>query len=172
MRCIVGIILLSIVLNSCSLSKLEVKFTPDELEWLVYDKGDVITFTNDKGQSETFEVVSRSDQSDLKKYYPIEAEVVIGDTSLGEDFRIYLLKDEKSFKRYLRIGEVYRSLDLMEPIHRMEVDGKMLTDVYIIEESTKDLEGNVWQLLFTKEMGIVRYQTTENKIYDLSFAIL
>lgn len=172
MRCIVGILFFSIVLNSCSLSRLEVKFTDAELEWLVYDEGDVITFTNENGQTKSFEVVSRSDQSNIKNIYPIEAEVIIGDTSLGEDFSIYLLKDEKSFKRYLRIGEVYRSLDLMEPIHKMEVDGKMLTDVYVIEENRKDLEGNVWQLLFTKEMGIVRYKTTENKIYDLSFAVL
>src|SRR5690606_26786528 len=104
------------VLFSCKEERAKGSFSNKELGWLVYAENDSILFRNEAGKTETVHVVHRTDLEQIKQYFPIEAEVILSDIDSVKSFRIYLLKDKNAFKRYLRIGEVYRPLDLIKPV--------------------------------------------------------
>jgi len=155
-------------LFSCSSDRIKGEFNADELAWLVYQKGQSVQFKDSTGKSESLQVISRTDLAQIKNYYPIEAEVVLSDIDSAKSFGIYLLKDEKNFKRYLRIGEVYRSLDLLKVAPEVKIGDKVHKDVYtVIEDTTSEKKPHIWRALYNKESGIIEYTNIRNQTYRL-----
>lgn len=166
-RFIVGISILSLVW-ACANDRIKGEFTPEELQWLVYDKNQLITFQDSAGRTIQMKVVFRTELEQVRQYYPIEAEVALSDIDTIKSFRIYLLKDQHSFKRYLRIGEVYRSLDLIQPLKEVQIGGRTYHEVYIIvEDTTLPKKPYIWRALFNKEKGIIEFTTITNQTYRL-----
>lgn len=152
----------ALTLLSCSDEKIKGEFTSEELEWLVYEQGDSIQFVCLDGQEHLLIADSRTEMEQLRDYYPIEAELSLSHIALGEDFKIFLLKDEREFKKYLKIGEVYRSLDLITP-ESVVIEGQQMDEVYVISEDTTESRVDIWQVYFSKQHGIVKYVTRDNR---------
>jgi hypothetical protein len=160
--------LLIVLLSACGDDRIKGEFSADELSWLVYQKDQSISFKDSTNKNETLNVISRTELGQVKNYYPIEAEVILSDIDSAKSFGIYLLKDEKNFKRYLRIGEVYRSLDLIKPTPEIKIGDKVYKEVYtIIEDTTSDKKPHIWRALYTKEAGIIEYTNIRNQTYRL-----
>jgi hypothetical protein len=158
-----------IFLEGCGGDKIKGEFTSEELSWLVYQKDQAVQFSDSVGKNETLKVVFRTDLEQIKQYFPIEAEVALSDIDSVKSFRIYLLKDAKDFKRYLRIGEVYRSLDLLKPAAEMKVGEQVYKDVYtIIEDTMLKNKPQIWRALYNRELGIIEYTNIHNKTFRLN----
>lgn len=142
-------------------------FTKDELAWMVYEANDTLLYKDNYDQYHQLVIDYRTDLNQIKKYYPIEAEVEIHSPSEDDHFRIYLIKDEYSFKIFLRMAEVYRPFDLVEPLNTLTINGKTYKDVYVFEENPKDIDSCVWKVYFNKKYGILRYVKKEEWIHDL-----
>lgn len=151
--------------QSCSKhSKQKGSFTSDELSWLVYKNGDTIKFTKETGVNEQYFVDSRNDFTQLKRYYPIEAEVDILPLQTSEHkFSIYLLKDHNYFKKYLRIDDVYKSLDLATP-ETVTVKGKKFENVYVIEQDTIE-HYFIRKILYSPSIGILSYTNYNDETF-------
>lgn len=160
---------LPFLLLSCG-GKKEGEFTEKEIEWLVYETGDTLRYTATNGEEEVLYAQSRTDLTQLRDYYPIEAEISLVNLKNNRDFKIYLLKDSNgNFKRYLKAGEVYRPLDLMSPQASMEIGGKKYKDVYVVEEDTAAYpEINIWKVYFNKSEGIIKYITRDKGEYIIT----
>ncbi len=167
---LIGIIFLSIFLTFCgSNRKAEGSFTEEELSWLVYKNGDNILFQNPDsiGDEVTLFISGQKDPAQLRNYYPIEAEVTVGNPEKGEYFKVYLLKDELEFKRYLKFGEVYRAFDLVEPLAEYKVGDIIYKDVYIFKEDSSSTESKISEVYFAKGYGVVQYNTREGGSFQL-----
>jgi hypothetical protein len=122
MKPIVYSLILSILFSACSNDVPKGEFTTDELSWLVYTEKDQAIFNDSASKKkEVLKVVFRTELNQIKQYYPIEAEVALSNIDTAKSFRIYLLKDQNGFKKYLRIGEVYRSLDIVKPVAEFKI---------------------------------------------------
>lgn len=153
---------------SCN-SRMMGEFTPEELSWLVYSKDDTLVFADASGNKHRLLVDYRSDFSQLKNYYPIEAEIEIFNPDDRERFRIYLLKDVNVFKKYLRISDVYRSFDLQNPVDSVEIAGKLFNSVYVFTEDTAVSKAAVWRVYFNTQHGILRYDKRDETRYERLF---
>jgi hypothetical protein len=167
-----GILLFSLcaalLLTACGGDKIKGEFTSEELSWLVYEKDQTVQFQDSLGKKETLNVVFRTDLEQIKQYFPIEAEVALSDIDSVKSFRIYLLKDAKDFKRYLRIGEVYRSLDLLKPTAEITIGEQQYKNVYtVIEDTMGATKPYIWRALYNKEFGIIEYTNIHNKTFRL-----
>ncbi len=162
------LLLLTLALLSSCGSKTEGEFSKDELAWLVYPKSKGLEFKNTEGTLHQFEVTDRTDLEQIKTYFPIEAEVIINNQELDSRFQIYLLKDVNSFKRYFKLGEVYRSLDMLTPIPSMSIAGKNYSEVYRIKEDTTGGKMGIWMVDFNQTKGILRYFDRETGAYVLA----
>ena len=156
-------ILFLVLTAACNLSEKEGSFSQEELSWLVYQEGQEMIFTQ-ADSNYLWKVSHRANQEQVKKYYPIEAEVVLQSPEghlpeINKQFRIYLLKDKTSFKKYLRTGEIYRSLDLIKPLDSVEINGKMFFQVYEILEDTLKHQTEVYRVMYNRDYGILRYDT-------------
>jgi hypothetical protein len=162
------IVVVMLFFASCTGNRVKGEFTKDELAWLVYAPNQIVEFKDAEGAVTKLHVIFRTDLEHIKQYYPIEAEVALSDIDCMKSFRIYLLKDQNAFKRYLRIGEVYRSLDLIQPEKQMEIGGKVYYNVYkVVEDTTLPNKPYIWRALFNKEAGIIEFTTLNNKTYRL-----
>lgn len=148
--------LLLLTLLGCE-GKKEGEFSEEELSWLVYDEGDTILYKGNKNLMQALVVNHRTDLSQIRNYYPIEAEVEMFGPDSEEKFRIYLLKDEETFKKYLKVGEVYRSFDFVEPIDSVQVNNLVYNQVYIFTEDTTESHVPVWRVYYNQESGIIKY---------------
>jgi hypothetical protein len=167
-NCVLYILLAGTFLYGCWNDKIKGEFTSDELRWLVYEKDQEIEFQDSTGKTSKFKVIFRTDLGQIKQYYPIEAEVALSDIDSLKSFRIYLLKDQSSFKRYLRIGEVYRSLDLLTPVSELQIADKTYRNVYVItEDTTQEKKSYIWRALYSKENGIIEFTTINKRTYRL-----
>jgi hypothetical protein len=167
---ILGLILASILVSSCGGNgKKEGSFTNEELGWLVYNDGDNVLFQNpdSAGDEVTLFISGQKDPAQLRNYYPIEAEVTGGNPEQGDYFKVYLLKDELEFKRYLKIGEVYRAFDLIEPIQEYKVGDILYKDVYIFKEDSTNAASKINEVYFAKGYGVVQYNTKDGRSYQL-----
>ena len=135
----------------------DAKFSKEELGWLVYKENDTIRFQNDKGVLSELLVVYRTDLSRISKFYPIEAEIEVFNPEAKESFHIYMLKDVESFKRYLRVADVYRPFDLIQPLDTITINDKTYQDVYVFEEDTSEIEEGVFKVFFSRTDGIIKY---------------
>ena len=155
-------------LMACGGDKIKGEFTSEELSWLVYENDQSVQFQDSLGKKETLNVVFRTNLEQIKQYYPIEAEVALSDIDSVKSFRLYLLKDAKDFKRYLRIGEVYRSLDLLKPAAELQIGEKQYKNVYtIVEDTMGKIKPYIWRALYNKEFGIIEYTNIHNKTFRL-----
>lgn len=160
--------LIIVLLNACKNEPPKGTFSPQELSWLVYKPEDVVAFADTTGKKrEQLKVVFRTELSQIKQYYPIEAEVALSDIDSLKSFRIYLLKDQNSFKKYLRIGEVYRSLDILKPVAEMQLGKNIYKDVYVVTEDTIKQKPFIWKVWFNKEKGVLQYTNLQNETFSL-----
>ena len=162
-----AIIFTSVVLGACSNGRIEGSFTAEELEWLVYDKGENIMFVNKTDSSDILQytVIDRTDSEQIKQYYPIQAEVTMRNEATGDEMKIFLLKDQKAFKRYFKIGDVYRSFDLMYPQDQVPILDKTYDGVYVFSEDENNRTGSIAQVFFNKAYGVLQYITDDEKEY-------
>jgi hypothetical protein len=149
--------------------KIEGNFSAEELGWLVYNDGDNFLFQNpdSAGDEVTLFVTSFKDPAQLRNYYPIEAEVTLSNPEKGEVFKLYLLKDETEFKRYLKVDDVYRSFDLVEPIGSFSVGDNAYEDVYVFKADSMANGNTISNVYYARNHGIVQYETYEGKTYQL-----
>lgn len=164
------IISITIILASCgSGQKMEGSFTDEEISWLVYEDGDNLLFQNPDsvGDEVTLFVSSQKDPNQKRTYYPIEAEVTVGNPEHGDYFKVYLLKDEFDFKRYLKFGEVYRSFDLIEPLSNYKVGDNVYQEVYLFSEDSLSPDYKIKNVYFAKDFGVVHYTTNDGREYYL-----
>lgn len=151
---------------ACDRARIEGSFTQEELDWLVYDEGEEIVFINKEDSTDvlTYTVIDKTDTGSIEKFLPIEAEVTIKNDSTDQEFRIYLMKDQKAFKRYIKVGEVYRSLDLVPLQDQVLIGNATYDQVYILTETDQSL-GQVAELYFNKAFGVLKYVTADNVHY-------
>lgn len=164
------VIAIAALLASCGPGeKLEGSFTDEELSWLVYKDGDNLLFQNPDsiGDEVTLFVSSQKDPNQKRTYYPIEAEVTVGNPEQGDYFKVYLLKDERDFKHYLKFGEVYRSFDLIEPLAEYRVGDIVYKDVYLFSEGSSAPSSNMKNVFFAKNYGVVQYTTKDGRDFYL-----
>ncbi len=154
------------MISSCNQNRMG-EFTEEELSWLVYQNHDTLRFKDEFGNQHRLIVDYRNDFSQLKNYYPIEAEIEIFNPDDNERFRIYLLKDASSFKRFLRMADVYRPLDLIQPLDSMRIGNRFYHNVYVFTEDTASIQSDVWRVYFNKKHGILRYDKRGDISYQL-----
>jgi len=154
------------VISSCK-NRSNAKFTVEELSWLVYKEGDTIRFQNDQGIKSELLVVYRTDLSRINKFYPIEAEIEIFNPDAHEHFRVYMLKDAESFKRYLRVADVYRPFEFIKPFDTISIANKVYNDVYVFEEDTAEIQEGVFKVFFSRTDGIIMYIMKNQETYTL-----
>lgn len=168
MRKIIGVLWLIIFALACNNEPPKGEFTKEELGWLVYNKDDTATFKDSTGKKqENLAVTFRTELNQIKQYYPIEAEVALSDIDSLKSFRIYLLKDQNGFKKYIRLGEVYRSLDIVKPVSEVNIGGNTFKDVYVIAEDTVKQKLPIWKVWYNKENGILQYTNSSNETFSL-----
>ncbi len=158
------------MLASCgSGQQMKGSFTEDELSWLVYNDGDHLLFQNPDsiGDEVTLFISSQKDPNQIRNYYPIEAEVTVGNPEQGDYFKVYLLKDERDFKRYLKFGELYRSFDLIEPLAAYKVGDIVYKEVYVFSEDSNSLANKISNVYFAKDFGVVQYTTKDGREFHL-----
>lgn len=157
-------------LASCGSSqKMEGSFSEEEIAWLVYKDGDNLLFQNPDsiGDEITMFVSGQKDPNQIRTYYPIEAEVTVGNPEEGDYFKVYLLKDERDFKRYLKFGEVYRSFDLIEPLEQFKVGDNIYQEVYVFSEDSSVPSSKIKEVYFAKGFGVVQYTTNDGREFHL-----
>ncbi|CAN5284911.1 hypothetical protein BH09BAC1_BH09BAC1_01410 [soil metagenome] len=153
--------------------RVEGTFTDEELSWLVYKDGDNLLFQNldSIGDEVTLFVSAMQMPTQLRTYYPIEAEVVASNPEQVGYFKVYLLKDERNFKRYLKFGDVYRSFDPIEPMQEFKVGDVTYKEVYLFkgDSTATTVIGNnhIGEIYFAKEYGVVQYNTLDGRVYHL-----
>jgi hypothetical protein len=153
-----------------SSNKVEGVFTEEELSWLAYKDGEHLLYQNhdSTGDEVTLFVSAKDNPTQLRTYYPIEAEVVAGNPEHGDYFKIYLLKDERDFKRYLKFGDVYRSFDPIEPQAEFKVGDVVYKDVYLFKEDTANGKANrITEVYFVQGFGVVQYHTHDGRVFQL-----
>lgn len=162
-----AIIFISVILGACSEGRIEGSFTAEELDWLVYDKGENIMFVNKTDSSDVLQytVIERTDSEQIQKYYPIQAEVTMRNDANGDEMKIFLLKDQKAFKRYFKIGDVYRSFDLVTPQNQVPIQDKTYDNVYVFSEDEDSRKGTIATVFYNKALGVLQYITDDNKEY-------
>ena len=159
------VIVVVFIFSGCNGSRMG-NFTQEELEWLVYEKSDTLSFSNNGNESKLV-VDYRDDFTQVRNYYPIEAEIELFNPEGKEQFRIYLLKDEKAFKKFFRLAKVYRSFDLTQPVDTVTVNDKIYTNVYIFQEDTSEIDSDVWRVYFNKDYGVIRYDKRGEGAFEL-----
>ncbi len=160
--------ILSILFSACSNDTPKGEFTSDELSWLVYtEKSEAVFNDTASKKKETLKVVFRTELNQIKQYYPIEAEVALSNIDTAKSFRIYLLKDQNGFKKYLRLGEVYRSLDIIKPVAELKIGNTVYKNVYEITEDTTKQQLPVWKVWYNKEKGVLQYINIQNETFSL-----
>lgn len=158
------------LLMSCGSShKMEGSFTDEEIAWLVYKDGDNLLFQNPDsiGDEVILFVSGQKDPNQVRSYYPIEAEISIGNPENDDYFKLYLLKDERDFKRYLKFGEVYRSFDLIEPLEQYKVGDNVYQEVYLFSEDSSAPNNKIREVYFAKDYGVVQYITKDGREFHL-----
>jgi hypothetical protein len=169
MRNLFWLLFIAAVMQSCSNEPPKGEFTKEELSWLVYNKADKVLFKDSAGKKqENLAVTFRTELNQIKQYYPIEAEVALSDIDSVKSFRIYLLKDQNGFKKYLRFGEVYRSLDIVKPVAKMTIGTTTYNEVYVIAEDTVRQKQPIWKVWYNKESGILQYTNINNETFSLA----
>ena len=162
-----GLVLLFAVCNISCNGSIDAEFTAEEKEWLVYDKNDTVRFTSQAQDTLTTVIKYISEAEQVSKRYPIEAEVALLTMSNEELFRILLLKDEQNFNKYVRLGNVNRSLKTVSPKDSIPVNGHIYNHVYKFSQDTTKEDLNIWQLYFNKETGFLKFITAEQDSFDL-----
>ena len=155
---------------SCGSSQqMEGSFTEEELAWLVYQDGDNLLFQNPDsvGDEVTLFVSGVKDPNQIRKYYPIEAEVTLGNPEKEDYFKVYLLKDEHDFKRYLKFGEVYRTFDLIQPLEEFKVGDNVYKEVYVFSEDSSAPTSWLREVYFAKDFGVIQYSTKDGREFYL-----
>lgn len=158
---------LTLLGSSCTYNtKVEGSFTPAELSWLVYDKGEEVSFVNraDSTDKLVYRVIDRTDSQQIKKYYPIEAEMVLRNDDSGDELRIFLLKDQMAFKRYIKVGDVYRSLDLVTPQNQVPAGNATFNDVYVVSQDAEAV-GTTATVYYNQARGFLKLHTIDKKWY-------
>ncbi|TVR81169.1 MAG: hypothetical protein EA412_03395 [Chitinophagaceae bacterium] len=145
-----------LLLVSCSNERIEGSFTKEELAWLVYDKGDTVDFYSKESGEIQFIVTEKTELHQVSNKFPIEAEVLLESDHHNLKFKIYLLKDQYSFKRYVRLNHIYRPLDLLKPVETKKIEGLNFFNVYEIEESSKE-ETFIQSASFNKQNGFLEF---------------
>lgn len=168
MKPIIYLLLFPIIFAACNNEPPKGEFTTDELSWLIYAEKDQAVFTDSvDNKKEILKVVFRTELNQIKQYYPIEAEVALSNIDTVKSFRIYLLKDQNGFKKYLRIGEVYRSLDIVNPIAELKIGNTLYKNVYEITEDTTKHKLPIWKVWYNREKGILQYTNIQNETFSL-----
>lgn len=166
-----------IVLSLCFLAgckgevKIEGSFTEEELSWLAYKDGDNLLFQNvDSVGDEVTMFISGTEQpTQLRTYYPIEAEITASNPEQGECFKVYLLKDEREFKRYIKFGDVYRPFEPVEPLAQLKVGEQTYNEVYLFkEDSISSGSQKINEVYYAKGFGVVQYVTHDGRVFQLS----
>lgn len=162
-------IVLALLVSCGSNQKIEGSFTDEEIAWLVYKDGDNLLFQNPDsiGDETTLFVSGQKDPNQIRKHYPIEAEVTIGNPEKEDYFKVYLLKDEWDFKRYLKFGDVYRSFDLIEPLDEYKVGDNVYREVYVFSEDSSAPLSKIKEVYFAKDYGVVQYTTKDGREFHL-----
>lgn len=159
------ILLFAICSVSCN-GNIDAEFTAEEKEWLVYDKNDTIRFTSEAQDTLTTVIEYISEAEQVSKRYPIEAEVALVTMGGEELFRILLLKDEQNFNKYVRLGNVNRSLKTVSPEDSIPVNGHIYNNVYRFRQDTTKGDPDIWQLYFNKENGFIKFITVEQDSFE------
>lgn len=159
-----------LLLASCGSSQQrEGSFTEEELAWLVYRDGDNLLFQNPDsvGDEVTLFVSGVKDPNQIRNYYPIEAEVTIGNPEREDYFKVYLLKDEQDFKRYLKFGDTYRAFDLIQPMDEYRVGDNIYQEVYLFSEDSSAPDSWIKEVYFAKNFGVIQYSTKDGREFYL-----
>lgn len=156
-----------LIYSSCTYdSKVKGSFTQEELDWLVYDEGEEVLFINRQDSTDKliYTVIDRTDSEQIKQYYPIEAEMVMRNEDTGDELRVFLLKDQMAFKRYVKVGDVYKSLDLVVPQDQVPAGNATFDNVYVVSQVDGD-QGNTATVYFNKTNGFLKLLTLDNQWY-------
>lgn len=151
---------------SCN-GSIDAEFTADEKEWLVYDKNDTIRFTSETQDTLITPIEYISEAEQVSKRYPIEAEVALVKLGGDELFRILLLKDEQSFNKYVRLGNVNRSLKTVSPQDSIPANGHIYDNVYHFRQDTTKANNDIWQVFFNKKHGFLKFITKEQDTFEV-----
>lgn len=151
--------------------RIEGSFTEEELGWLAYKDGDNLLFQNvdSVGDEVTMFIAGTQQPTQLRTYYPIEAEITAGNPEQGEYFKLYLLKDEREFKRYIKFGDVYRPFEPIEPLAQLKVGDQEYQEVYVFkEDSISTGSQKINEVYYAKGYGVVQYITHDGRVFQLS----
>jgi len=146
----------------------EAHFNEEELEWLVYEANDTLRFQSPAGKGQLLVVDNKTELSQIKDHYPIEAELDLVDTTGRVWFKLYLLKDKSLFKKYFRAGDVYRNLELIDPIASLQLGERQYQQVYVIIEDTTTSDADPWKVYFNKTLGVVGFEMRNQAFFHLS----
>ena len=163
----VWLLILTGLTASCGGGSIDAEFTKKEKEWLVYEQEDTLLFRSPNRDTLQTVVEYISEASQVSKRYPIEAEVMLKGNAGKELFRIYLLKDEQNFKKYIRLGQVYRSLDLVQPQDSVEINNHFYNNVYELQQDTSKSNVSIWRVFYNKKHGFLKFETKEEEAYEL-----
>ena len=148
---------LILLFTACPKTPKQGTFTSDELAWLAYQENQAVIFDIDSGQvSNTLVAKTKTAPKTKKATYPIEAEISLINNTDERQFSIYLLKDEHTFRKFLKIGDVYRSIDAAENVSQYKLDDKVYKDVYIFDRLQGDTS-RISEVVYSKKYGIIKY---------------
>ena len=137
------------------------------MAWLIYDENDSITFVNNKAEELLLGVEFKTELSQVNEVYPIEAEISVADSAGYQWFKIYLLKDGSSFKKYIKCGSVYRDLDNAKTMTDATIAGKQYARLLLIEEEKPEDDDDIAQVIFHQGEGVVQFQLADSTIYTI-----
>ena len=133
---------------------------------MVYNEDATINFRDQHDSVHHLVVDYKTELSQVKSHYPIEAEIEIYSPTYAERFRIYLIKDEEIFNKYLRIAEVYRPFHLINPVDSVVVNNELFNQVYIFEEDSSNIQSDVIKVYFNQQFGILKYVKKGEVVYE------
>ena len=154
------------ILGSCGQFQ-QGQFSDQELAWLVYDLEEEVVFTNNKNDTLNLIVNFKTELSQINHNYPIEAELSIADSTENVWFKIYLLKDQTSFKKYMKCAAVYRDLDNATLLTDTTLAGKKYGRILLIEEERSDDQDDITRVFFHQGDGVVQFELADNTVYKL-----
>lgn len=145
--------------------------TADELSWFSYAEGQTIVFRSDSNELDTFTVSSKvtyntpvshgskgsCDPEQQYMFYNIGNGILNG-FSVNSYHNNEHTPDGRAF--IMTTDAVFNFTDF-SPRNNVMVNGNTYNDVYIMTTDTVNYSVRVWQIYYTKQNGILRYDLTK-----------
>ncbi len=172
-------IILAVVISSCCMSGKKHKkyeFTDEEREWLIYNKGDTLTFLSSNGDFEQFyvrsvydEFVRRPEKFSCDIVENENYEVFFDFVKPTSDYRTFSFRlNSDYFSSYIEwYGFGFSSFHEL-PLNSYELNGRVFNDVW-----ERPIQNNItkeWiKLIYSKSAGLLRYEFSDGKVCERVF---